>query len=65
MGGRSESESGNNEAKNTIMLTMIMTASKYRTPAVRRQSFMPAILGLISLVCFGVINWQKNGGRKN
>jgi hypothetical protein len=25
----------------------------------------PAILGLISLVCFGVINWQKNGGRKN
>jgi hypothetical protein len=25
----------------------------------------PAIIGLISLVCFGAINWQKNGGRKN
>jgi hypothetical protein len=24
----------------------------------------PAILGLISLACFGVIIWQKNGGRK-
>src|SRR5262245_33468 len=33
-----ELETGNNEAKNTIKLTMIMTASKYKTPAVRRHS---------------------------
>jgi hypothetical protein len=38
MGGRSESETGNNDAKKTIRLTMIMTAGKYRTPAVLRHS---------------------------
>src|SRR5262245_36647836 len=38
MGGLSESETGNNEAKNTIKLTMIMRASKYITLAVRRHS---------------------------
>ena len=38
MGGLSESEIGNNEAKNTIKLTTIMTAGKYKTRAVRRHS---------------------------
>ena len=38
MGGLSEEESGNNEAKNTIKLRIIMPANKYKTPAVRRHS---------------------------
>jgi hypothetical protein len=38
MGGLSESEIGNKETKNTIKLNMIMTANKYKTPAVRRHS---------------------------
>ncbi len=38
MGGLSEPEIGNNEAKNTIKLTMIITINKYNTPAVRRHS---------------------------
>jgi hypothetical protein len=38
IGGLSESEIGNNEAKNTIKLTIIMAANKYKTPAVRRHS---------------------------